>query len=79
MATVLWVHYFPYFNVYKYILVEVDYVFKWMEVVALLTNDEKFVVNFGWKNIFTRLGAPPLLISDEGNHFCNKLLDNHLA
>ncbi|CAN0918977.1 Gag-Pol polyprotein [Linum grandiflorum] len=42
----------------KYILVAVDYVSKWVEVVALPTNDSKVVVNFLRKNVFTRFGSP---------------------
>ncbi|XP_070049124.1 uncharacterized protein [Nicotiana tomentosiformis] len=37
----------------KYILVAVDYVSKWVEVVALPTNDAKGVIGFLRKNIFT--------------------------
>ncbi|BBH04694.1 transposable element gene [Prunus dulcis] len=42
----------------KYILVAVDYVSKWVEAVALPTNDSKGVVKFVRKNIFTRFGTP---------------------
>ncbi|XP_075080409.1 uncharacterized protein LOC107769437 [Nicotiana tabacum] len=41
-------------NVHQYILVVVDYVSKWVEAVALPTNDAKVVVSFVKKNIFTR-------------------------
>ena len=36
-----------------YILVAMDYVSKWVEAVALPTNDAKAVVNFLQKNIFS--------------------------
>ena len=36
----------------NYILVAVDYVSKWVEVVALPTNDAKVVVTFLKNNIF---------------------------
>ncbi|XP_061356193.1 uncharacterized protein LOC133300632, partial [Gastrolobium bilobum] len=36
----------------KYILVAVDYVSKWVEAVALPTNDSRVVINFIKKNIF---------------------------
>ncbi|KAI5442940.1 hypothetical protein KIW84_011830 [Lathyrus oleraceus] len=42
----------------NYILVAVDYVSKWEEVVALPTNDAKVVVTFLKNNIFSRLGVP---------------------
>ncbi|XP_058774400.1 uncharacterized protein LOC131648682 [Vicia villosa] len=50
----------------NYILVAVDYVSKWVEAVALPTNDAKVVVTFLKHNIFSRFGVPRALISDEG-------------
>ncbi|XP_070050815.1 uncharacterized protein [Nicotiana tomentosiformis] len=41
---------FPASNVHRYILVAVDYASKWVEVVALPTNDANVVVNFVKKN-----------------------------
>ena len=62
-----------------YILVAVDYVSKWIEAVALPTNDAKVITRFLQKNIFTRFGTPRAIISGEGSHFCNRLLENLLA
>ena len=62
----------------NYILVVVDYVSKWVEVVALPSNDARVVVNFLKQNIFSRFGVPRALISDEGTHFLNKLMENLL-
>nr|XP_016491162.1 PREDICTED: uncharacterized protein LOC107810820 [Nicotiana tabacum] len=70
---------FPSSNGCKYILVAIDYMLKWVEAIALPTNDVKVVVNFVKKYIFTRFGTPRVLISDGGTHFRNKLLDNVLA
>ena len=64
---------------HKYILVAVDYVSKWVEAVALPTNDASVVVKFVKKNIFTRFGTPRAIISDEGTHFCNRLFNKLLA
>lgn len=55
----------------QYILVAVDYVSKWVEAVALPTNDAKVVLNFLRKQIFTRFGTPRAIINDGGKHFCN--------
>ncbi|PKA50313.1 hypothetical protein AXF42_Ash013402 [Apostasia shenzhenica] len=52
----------------KYILVAVDYMYKWVEAIATQTNDAKVVLKFLRKNIFTRLGTPKAIISDEGTH-----------
>jgi hypothetical protein len=63
---------FPSSSGNQYILVVVDYVSKWVEVVALPTNDAKVVVKFLKKNIFARFGTPRAIISDGGTHFCNR-------
>ena len=41
-----------------YILVTVDYVSKWVEVIATSKNDAKPMVKFVHKEILTRFGAP---------------------
>ena len=58
---------------YKYILLVVDYVSKWVESIPTITCDAKVVLNFIRKNIFSRFGTPRAVISDEGSHFFNKL------
>ncbi|RVW27245.1 Pol polyprotein [Vitis vinifera] len=55
-----------------YILVGVDYVFKWVEAVVCKSNDHKVVLKFLKENIFSRFGIPRKIISDGGSHFCNK-------
>nr|GEX32267.1 reverse transcriptase domain-containing protein [Tanacetum cinerariifolium] len=54
----------------KYILVDVDYLSKWVEAKALPTNDARVVVRF-LKSLFSRFGTPKAIISDRGTHFCN--------
>jgi hypothetical protein len=63
----------------QYILVAVDYVSKWVEAVAMPTNDARVVVNFLKKNIFSRYGTPRAIISDGGKHFCNRIFDSLLT
>ncbi|XP_019253789.1 PREDICTED: uncharacterized protein LOC109232472 [Nicotiana attenuata] len=70
---------FPLSRGNKYILLAVDYVSKWVEVITLPTNDAMVVAVFVKKNIFSRFGTPRALISDEGTHFCNQLLNNLLV
>ncbi|XP_070046174.1 uncharacterized protein [Nicotiana tomentosiformis] len=62
-----------------YILVAVDYVSKWVEVIALPNNEAKSVVAFLKKNIFTLFGTLRAIISDRVSHFCNKALDTLLG
>ena len=54
-----------------YILLAVDNVSKWMEVIATHTDDSKVVVDFVKANIFARFGLPRAIISDSGTHFYN--------
>ncbi|KAL5554823.1 hypothetical protein UlMin_042224 [Ulmus minor] len=63
----------------KFVLVAVDYVSKWVEAVALPTNDSRVVIRFLKKNIFARFGTPRAIISDGGSHFCNKQFDALLS
>ncbi|RDX79037.1 gag-pol, partial [Mucuna pruriens] len=65
---------FPVSNGYSYILLAVDYVSKWVEAIATKTNDAKVVVDFLKSNIFYRFGVPKALISDQGSHFCNRVM-----
>ena len=64
---------------YTYILLFVDYVSKWTEVVAARTDDAKTVVKNVKSLILHRYGVPKALISDRGTHFCNKTLGALLA
>ena len=70
---------FPSSYGYKYILLVVDYVSKWVEVIPTITCDAKVVLSFIQQNIFSRFGTPRAVISDEGSHFCNKLFTSLLA
>ncbi|XP_049370630.1 uncharacterized protein LOC125835556 [Solanum verrucosum] len=49
----------------QYILFAVDYVSKWVEAVALPSNDANVVVKFIRKHIFTSFETPRAMISDE--------------
>ncbi|GKC52742.1 reverse transcriptase domain-containing protein [Tanacetum coccineum] len=57
----------------KYILMAIDYLSKWVEAKALLTNDARVVVKF-LKSLFARFGTPRAIISDHGTHFYNDKL-----
>ena len=70
---------FPISFGYSYILVGVDYVFKWVEAIPCKYNDHRIVLNFLKDNIFSRFGVPKAIISDRGTHFCNKPFETLLA
>ena len=57
---------------YLYILVGVDYVSKWVEVVPCKAADHRVVLKFLKENILSRIGVPKAIISDGGSHFFNK-------
>jgi len=71
----------PFLNSYnhQYILVCVDYVTKWVEVVASPYNDTQTLVDFLKKNIFSKFGVPWILLSNGGTHFRNRVLAKLLA
>nr|GFA92058.1 reverse transcriptase domain-containing protein [Tanacetum cinerariifolium] len=62
----------------KYILVAVDYLFKWVEAKVLPTNDAQVVVKF-LKSLFSRFGTPKAIISDRGTYFCNDQFSRVMA
>ncbi|XP_052118993.1 uncharacterized protein LOC127748473 [Arachis duranensis] len=66
---------FPTSYLNSYILVAVNYVSRWVEAIATATNDNKVVISFLRRNIFSRFRVPRALISDGGSHFCNKQLE----
>ncbi|XP_042423027.1 uncharacterized protein LOC122010572 [Zingiber officinale] len=57
---------------FAYILLAVDYVSKWVEVIPTRTDDSSVVVSFVTSHIFCRFGVPRAIISDQGSHFCNR-------
>ena len=61
-----------------YILLAIDYVSKWVEAIPTRTNDAKVVAQFLRSHIFSRFGTPRALITDNGTHFCNKVIDKVL-
>ena len=63
---------FPMCFGYSYILVGVDYVFKWVEAIPCKSNDHRVVLKFLKENIFSKYGVLKAIISDGGSHFCNK-------
>ena len=55
----------------EYILVEMDYVSKWIEAIPTRTNDHWEVLRFVTRCIFARYGCPRVIINDIGSSFNN--------
>ncbi|RDY03682.1 hypothetical protein CR513_12703, partial [Mucuna pruriens] len=47
---------------------------RWVEAIATKTNDAKVVMDFMKSNIFCQLGVPKARISDQGSHFCSRVM-----
>ncbi|CAM8917024.1 unnamed protein product [Rhodiola kirilowii] len=69
---------FPVSCGYTYILVAVDYVSKWVEAKATRCDDAKTVIDFLRTNLFCSYGVPKAIISDQGTHFCNRMMASTL-
>lgn len=65
---------FPQSGGHTYILLVMDYVPKWIEVVYCEKNDVMTVRKFLKKNILSRFGTARALINDEGSHFINCII-----
>ena len=63
----------------RYILVDVDYMFKWIRDIASPTNNTRVVVKLFKNIIFPRFGTPRLVISDGGSHFISRIFDKLLS
>ena len=59
----------------RYILVATDYATKWVEAVSLRDNKAASVARFLYKHIMTRFGCPIELVSDQGVHFLNSVIE----
>ncbi|CAM9003277.1 unnamed protein product [Rhodiola kirilowii] len=69
---------FPVSCGFSFILVAVDYVSKWVEAKATRCADAKTVIDFLRTNIFAGTGVPKAIISDQGTHFCNRMMASTL-
>ena len=63
----------------EYIIVATDYLTKWVEAKATVKNDARTTTKFLYENVFTRYGLPIEIVSDQGVHFINEVIEFLLA
>ena len=56
-----------------------DYLTKWVEAKATVKNDARTTARFLYEYVFTRYGLPIELVSDQGKHFINEVIEYLLA
>jgi hypothetical protein len=64
---------------YEYILMAVDYVSKWVEVLPCRAADSKSSKKMFEEIIFPRFGVPRMVISDGGTNFIDKDFRKYLS
>ena len=62
----------------EYILVAVDYVFKWAEAMPCKAANAENSKKMFEETIFLRFGVPRMVISDGGTHFIDKSFHKYL-
>jgi hypothetical protein len=59
----------------KYMVVAIEYLTKWVEVRALDRATAENVANSIHEEIICRFGAPKIIMTDQGSHFKNQMVD----
>ena len=59
----------------EYIIVAMDYLTKWAEAKAIVKNDARTIAKFLYEHVLTRYGLLIEIVSDQGVHFINKVIE----
>ena len=59
----------------QYIIVATDYLTKWVEAKATICNDARTMAKFLYEFVFIRYGLPIEIVSDQGVHFINDVIE----
>jgi hypothetical protein len=62
----------------EYILVAVDYIFKWVEAMPCRAADAKHSKKIFHEIIFSKFEVPRMVISDGGTHFTDRNFHHYL-
>ena len=63
----------------EYIIVATDYLTKWVELKATVKNDARTTAKFLYEYVIVRFGIPIEIVSDQGVHFVNEVIEFLLA
>ena len=63
----------------EYIIVATDYLTKWVELKATVKNDARTTAKFLYEYVIVRFGLPIEIVSDQGVHFVNEVIEFLLA
>jgi hypothetical protein len=59
----------------RYIITATEYLTRWAKARAVKDYCETIVARFIFDDIITRFGCPKTLMSDQGSHFINKIVE----